>query len=166
MSRIPPHPAPVVEESSLGGILAAIFWCACGITALPLAGLFSLVASFGVSGAVSSFTDVLSGPSIQAQVLRLGLVPQVALFIWSASFVALTVAKSRHALTVVPVLLFVWLAISTYCQFAIRSRITPGGASLGDFAALVPGILLQAAGALALYGYFAEGARPKAFYRR
>ncbi len=166
MTRIPPHPTPVVEEPSLGGALAMLFWCACGITAFPLAGLFALVASFGVSGAISSFTDVLSGPGVQAQVLRLGIIPQVALFIWSAAFVALTVAKSRYALTVVPALLFVFVAVSAYCQFAIRNRITPGGASLGDFAALVPGLLLHLAGALALYAYFTEGARPKAFYRR
>jgi len=56
--------------------------------------------------------------------------------------------------------------VSAYCQFAIRSAMAPDGASLADFAALTPGLLAQTVGAAALFGYFREAARPKAYYVR
>lgn len=150
----------------LGGVLAVIFWCACGITALPLAGLFSLIAGFGVAGAKSVLFDSFAGASLPQQVLRLGLVPQIVLFVWAVSLVVLTVAKSRLALTLSPWILVAWVLASVYSQFAIRDAISPDGADLGAFAALMPGILLQVASAAAFFGYFREGTRPQAYYVR
>ncbi|MFG1402780.1 hypothetical protein [Xanthobacter sediminis] len=165
----PPRPrrrAPARETPKLGGALMVLFWCACGITALPLAALFSLVAATGVSGASWALSETFAGSTIQAQLLRLGLWPQLVLFAWGASFVVLTVMKSRHALTVTPVLLIAWVAVSTYSQFSIRSAMAPDGATVADFAALAPGILAQVVGAAALFGYFREGSRPKAYFVR
>lgn len=154
------------ETPRLSGALMVLFWCACGITALPLAGLFSLIATTGVSGAGWALRETFAGTTLQAQLLRLGLWPQLVLFAWGASFVVLTVAKLRHALVVAPGLLMVWVAVSAYCQFAIRAAMAPDGASVADFAALAPGLLAQAASAAALYGYFREGTRPQAYYVR
>ncbi|MFG1418140.1 hypothetical protein V5F38_09535 [Xanthobacter sp. V0B-10] len=165
----PPRPrrrATPRETPKLGGALMVLFWCACGITALPLAALFSLVAATGVSGASWALSETFAGSTIQAQLLRLGLWPQLVLFAWGASFVVLTVMKSRHALTVSPVLLIAWVAVSTYSQFSIRSAMAPDGATVADFAALAPGILAQVVGAAALFGYFREGTRPKAYFVR
>lgn len=162
----PSIPAATPDEPRLGGALAVIFWCACGITALPLAGLFTLVAGLGVAGAKSALFDSFAGPGVAQQVLRLGLVPQLFLFAWAASFVLLTVAKSRLTLSIAPWLLVAWVATTAYSQFAIRDAISPDGADLGAFAALVPGLLAQAAGVAAFFGYFREGRRPQAFYRR
>lgn len=168
MTTTPPAPqrAPRSREGRLGGVLAVIFWCACGITALPLAGLFSLIAGLGVAGTRSVLFDSFAGPSVPQQVLRLGLIPQVVLFAWAASLVALTVAKSRLALAVSPWLLVAWAVASAYSQFAIRDAISPDGADLGAFAALLPGLLVQAASAAAFFGYFREGVRPRAYYTR
>lgn len=170
MSHLPPNSpkthAPLPKERRLGGALAILFWCACGVTAIPLAMIFSVLANMGVAGAQAALMDGLTGPTLSAQLLRLGLIPQVVLFAWGAAMVGLTIAKSRHALTVVPWLLVAWVAVSAYCQFAIRSALSPNGADVMDFAALMPGILVQAAAAAAFFGYFAEGGRPKAFYVR
>lgn len=165
----PPRPRrrPVERETPrLGGALMVLFWCACGITALPLAGLFSLVATSGVSGAGWALRETFAGSTIQAQLLRLGLLPQLVLFAWGVSFVVLTVMKSRHALLVAPWLLAAWVAVSTYSQFSIRAAMAPDGATIADFAALAPGILIQIAGVAALFGYFQEGERPRAYYVR
>lgn len=143
-----------------------LFWCACGITALPLAGLFSLIAATGVSGATWALTETFAGTTLQSYVLRLGLWPQLVLFAWGISFVVLTVMRSRLTLTVAPVVLVAWVAVSAYCQFAMRAAMAPDGATLADFAALMPGILAQIAGTGALFGYFREGTRPKAYYNR
>ncbi|MFS8038259.1 hypothetical protein ACI7BZ_15105 [Xanthobacter sp. AM11] len=170
MTTPAPRPTPAVPaaapEPRLGGALAVIFWCACGITALPLAGLFTLVSSLGVAGAQSALFDSFAGPGVAQQVLRLGLLPQLVLFAWAACLVVLTVAKSRLALSLAPWLLMAWVATGAYSQFAIRDAIAPDGADLGAFAALVPGLLAQAAGAAAFFGYFREGKRPAAYYRR
>ncbi|MDQ0504854.1 hypothetical protein [Xanthobacter agilis] len=154
------------ETPKLGGALMVLFWCACGITALPLAGLFSLIASTGVSGATWALGETFGGATIQAQLLRLGLWPQLVLFAWGASFVVLTVMKSRHALTVSPWLLAAWVAVSAYSQFSIRAAMAPDGATMADFAALAPGLLAQALGTAALFGYFKEGTRPRAYYTK
>ncbi len=150
----------------LGGPLAWIFWCACGITALPLAGLFSLVMVNGFSGLWWALQETFAGGTLSAQVLRLGVIPHMALFLWGASFVFMTVTRSRHALRIAPLLLGVWALVSAWCQFAIRDLMSPAGISLGDFAALLPGILLQFAGVAALFGYFHEGNRPNLYYNR
>lgn len=150
----------------LGGPLAWIFWCACGITALPLAGVFSLTLANGFTGMWWALQETFAGNTLSAQVLRLGVIPHFGLFLWGAIFVVLTVMRSRHALRFAPLLLLVWVMLSTWCQFAIRDLMSPTGTSLGDFAALLPGILLQLAGVAALYGYFRESDRPKAYYNR
>ncbi|QRG05461.1 hypothetical protein EZH22_20595 [Xanthobacter dioxanivorans] len=165
-SQPPQRAAAPALGPRLGGALAVIFWCACGITALPLAGLFSLVAGLGVAGAKSALFDSFAGAGVGQQVLRLGLVPQLVLFAWAASLVVLTVAKSSLARSVSPWILVAWVLASAYSQFAIRDAISPDGADLGAFAALMPGLLLQAASAAAFFGYFREGARPLAYYRR
>ncbi|MDI4664151.1 hypothetical protein K9U40_07375 [Xanthobacter autotrophicus] len=154
------------QAARLGGPLAVLFWCCCGITALPLAGLFTLIAEFGVAGAKSALFDSFAGPGLPQQVLRLGLLPQVFLFAWAATLVVLTVAKARIALTLLPWMLATVVAASAYGQFAIRDAISPDGADLGAFAALMPGLLAQAAGAAAFFGYFREGRRPQAYYVR
>lgn len=159
------HPGPEAE-ARLGGPLAIIFWCACGITALPLAGLFSLVAGLGVGAAKSVLFDSFAGAGVAQKVLRLGLVPQVVLFVWAASLVLLTVTKSRVALSLSPWLLIVWVLASAYSQFAIRDAIAPDGADLSAFAALMPGLLIQAGLVAAFFGYFREARRPQAYYAR
>mgnify|MGYP000939252577 CR=1 FL=1 len=170
MSHLPPPTSagrpPAPPAPRLGGMLMVIFWCACGITAVPLAVIFSVVANLGVAGAQATLADGLSGQTISAQLLRLGLVPQAALFVWGAATVILTVTKSRHGLVAVPWLLVVWLVVSIYSQFAIRSALSPNGTDTMDFAALMPSILLQVTAVAALFGYFSEGTRPKAYYRR
>lgn len=154
------------DTPRLGGALMVLFWCACGITALPLAGLFSLVAATGVSGAGWALSETFAGSTLQAQLLRLGLWPQLVLFAWGASFVVLTVLKSRHALQVSPWLLAAWVAVSAYSQFSLRAAIAPDGATMADFAALTPGLLAQVVATAALFGYFKEGMRPRAYYVR
>lgn len=170
MSHLPPSTptpgSPLEKGQRLGGALAVIFWCACGITAIPLAVIFSFIANLGVAGAQAALMDAISGASMSAQLLRFGLVPQAALFAWGLATVVLTIARSRLALTAVPWLLVLWVAVSTYCQFAIRSVLSPDGSNVLDFATLAPGILIQATAAAALFGYFREGQRPTAFYRR
>ncbi|BAF88949.1 hypothetical protein AZC_2951 [Azorhizobium caulinodans ORS 571] len=169
MSALPPIPKPrrrSAQPGALGGLLAIIFWCACGITAVPLAGLFTLISAMGPQGAFSAIADSFSGSSASAQMLRLGLVPQFVLYVWAVTTVALTILRSRHALTLVPLALAVWVAVTAFCQFSIRSMITPGDVTFMDLAALLPGLLVQAAGVAALYGYFREGQRPAAFYTR
>lgn len=163
-----PNGAPGAEPklARLGGPLAVLFWCCCGITALPLAGLFTLIAEFGVVGAKSALFDSFSGPGLQQQVLRFGLVPQILLFAWAAAVVVLTVAKARIALSLLPWMLVVVVVASAYGQFAIRDAISPDGADLGAFAALMPGLLAQAVGAATFFGYFREGRRPQAYYTR
>lgn len=156
----PPRPA------RLGGPLAFLFWCACGIAALPIAGLFTLISALGVTGARSALFDTFAGAGAAQQVLRLGLMPQIVLFGWAVTMVVLTVARARIALVVLPWLLVLWLCTTGYSQFAIRDAIAPDGADLGAFAALMPGLLAQAAGVAAFFGYFREGVRPQAFYRR
>ena len=113
-----PGPLPGAEPkpARLGGPLAVIFWCCCGITALPLAGLFTLIAEFGVAGARSALFDSFAGPGLQQQVLRFGLVPQVLLFAWAATVVVLTVAKARIAITLLPWMLVAVVAASAYGQ--------------------------------------------------
>lgn len=162
-SHIPGRPEGPVR---LGGALAFLFWCACGIAALPLAGLFTLISALGVTGARSALFDSFAGAGVPQQVLRLGLMPQVVLFGWAVTMVVLTVARARIALLVLPWLLVLWLATTGYSQFAIRDAIAPDGADLGAFAALMPGLLAQAAGVAAFFGYFREGVRPQSFYRR
>lgn len=154
------------DDPRLGGALMVLFWCACGITAIPLAAAFAFVANLGVAGTQAALVDGFTGPGLSAQLLRLGLIPQAMLFVWGLAMVVLTIAKSRHALTIVPWLLILWVAVSAYCQFAIREALSPGGTDVMDFAALMPGLLIQGAAAAALFGYFSEGSRPRAFYRR
>lgn len=157
---------PNRETPKLGGALMVLFWCACGITALLIAGIFALIANSGLSGARWALTEAFGGSTIQAQLLRLGLWPQLVLFVWGASLVVFTVMKSRHALTVSPWLLVAWVVVSAYSQFSIRAAMAPDGATIADFAALAPGLLAQAAAAAALFGYFKEGTRPRAYYVR
>ncbi len=166
MSHVPPSAAPAARPVGLGGPLAVIFWCACAITALPIAGLFSMIANFGVTGTLSALGDSLAGDALPLQVLRISLYPQAALFIWAAGMVILTVARSQLALGWGPWGLAAWTVVSIWAQFAIREAITPGGTGIADFAALVPGILMQVTCVAALLGYFREGARPRAFYTR
>lgn len=171
MPQVPPRaPAPPTDPAQrparLGGPLAFLFWCACGIAALPLAGLFTLISALGVTGARSALFDSFAGSGVPQQVMRLGLMPQAVLFGWAVTMVVLTVARARIALLVLPWLLVLWLFTTGYCQFAIRDAIAPDGADLGAFAALMPGLLAQAAGVAAFFGYFREGTRPQAFYRR
>lgn len=154
------------DAPALSGLLAILFWCACGIAAVPLAGIFSLIAALGPVGAFSAVVDSLSGQTMAAQILRLGLIPQLALFIWSMSFVILTVQRSVHALTVSPWLLATWAVVAALCQFGIRNVIAADGLTVGDLAALLPGILVQAAGAAAFWGYLREGDRPRRYYTR
>lgn len=161
-----PRPRRAGDAPRLGGMLAIIFWCACGITALPLAGLFALVANAGVSGAMWALAETFAGNTPTAHVLRLGLLPQAILFAWAVSLVVLTVARSRHALVVSPLLLWGFVVVSAFSQFSIRDAIAPEGATLGDFAALMPGLLAQAAGAAALYGYFRSADRPRLYFTR
>lgn len=163
----PPAPShPAQEQPRLGGALAILFWCACGITAVPIAGLFALIADLGAQGAVSALFDSFAGPAATQVVLRLGLLPQLVLFAFAVAMVGLTVARSRLALTVLPWMLVLWVAASVYSQFAIRNALTPGGADLGAFAGLLPALLAQGIGVAAFFGYFREGRRPQAFYRR
>lgn len=165
--HVPTRPAaPDSVSPRLGGPLAVIFWCACGIAALPIAGLFTLVSAIGVAGTQAALFDSFAGPGVAQSVLRLGLVPQIILFAWAVATVGLTVAKSRTALALLPWMLVAWFLATAYSQFAIRDAIAPDGADLGAFAALMPGLLAQAAGVAAFFGYFREGRRPQAYYRR
>ncbi|WP_029003905.1 DUF2569 family protein [Azorhizobium doebereinerae] len=169
MSAVPPIPKRrrrFGEAGALGGVLAIIFWCACGIVAVPLAGLFTLISALGTQGAFSAIADSVTGNSVSTQMLRFGLVPQAILFLWAVSFVALTVLRSRHALSVAPLLMIVWVAVSAFCQFSIRALITPDGATIMDFAALMPGLLAQGVGVAAFVGYFKDGRRPRELYTR
>lgn len=168
MSHVPPSPppAPPARPVGLGGPLAVIFWCACAITALPIAGAFSMIANFGVTGTVSALLDGFAGDALPIQVLRLSLYAQAVLFVWAAGLVILTVTRSRLALGWAPWGLAAWTVVSVWAQFAIRETITPGGTGVADFAALLPGILMQVTCTAAVFGYFREGARPRAFYVR
>ncbi|MFG1299019.1 hypothetical protein V5F49_04400 [Xanthobacter sp. V3C-3] len=164
--RPPAPPQPVVQQPRLGGALAILFWCACGITAVPLAGLFALISDLGAQGAVSALFDSFAGPGATQVVLRLGLLPHLVLFVWAVTMVALTVARARVALTVLPWILVLWAGVSIYSQFAIRNALSPGGADLGAFAGLLPALLSQVVGVAAFFGYFREGRRPQAYYVR
>ena len=169
MTALPPVQRPrrrTAEEGALGGLLAVIFWSACGITAVPVAGLFTLISALGTQGAFSAIADSVSGTALSTQVLRLGLLPQAMLFLWAASFVAFTIMKSRLALKVSPGLFIAWVAITAFCQFSIRGLVTPDGATLMDFSALLPGILAQAVGAAAFTAYMWEGRRPHFYFVR
>jgi len=163
-----PPPATPGEDGplGLGGPLAALFWCACGMTAIPIAGLFAMIAAYGVSGTLWAVRESFLGTSPATYVLRLGLIPQLVLFVWAAGFVILTVARSRLCLIWAPWVLAVWVVVSAYAQFSIRAAIAPEGATISDFASLMPGLLIQAASVLTLYGYFSEGRRPRRFYIR
>jgi len=154
------------DQPRLSGLLAIIFWCACGITAVPLAGMFSLIAVLGTQGALSAIADSLSGDAVATQILRLGLVPQALLFIWGASFVVLTIMRAASARTIAPWLLLAWMLGTAGAQFAIRSLLTPDGVTVGDFAALLPGLLAQAVGAAAFWGYMKEAERPRRYFVR
>ncbi len=151
---------------SLKGLLAIIFWCACGITAIPLAGIFTLISALGPQAALSAVVDSLSGDAMATQVLRYGLIPQFVLFIWAVSFVVLTVMRRAAALTVAPGLFFLWFAVTALCQFAIRSAIAQGDLSVGDLAALLPGLLAQGVGAAAFWGYMRSAGQPKLYFTR
>lgn len=153
-------------EPGLKGLLAVIFWCACGITASQIAMPFTLIATIGPQAAGSAVVDALSGPSLQSQILRFGVIPQVALFAWSAAFVAFTVMRLRVALTAAPMLLGVWVAISAVCQFGIRGAISPDGLTVEALAGLFPAILSQIIGAVAFWAYMREGQTPRAFFTR
>ncbi|WP_341987539.1 hypothetical protein [Azorhizobium sp. AG788] len=169
MTALPPVQKPrrrTAEEGALGGLLAVIFWAACGITAVPLAGMFTLISAMGTQGAFSAIADSVSGSALSTQVLRLGLLPQAMLFLWAASFVVFTILKSRHALQVAPGLFMAWVAVTAFCQFSIRSMITPDGATLMDFTALLPGILAQVVGAAAFTAYMRQGHRPRFYFVR
>ena len=52
------------DAPALSGLLAILFWCACGIAAVPLAGIFSLIAALGPVGAFSAVVDSLSGQTM------------------------------------------------------------------------------------------------------
>lgn len=148
----------------LGGLLAVLFWCACGITALPLAGIFSLIFAIGPASAGAAILDSLSGQSLNAQILRLGLIPQLALFIWGGSFVILTIQRSAQTRVISPLLLVGWLVLTAFCQFAIRKALAQDSLTLGDFAALLPGLLAQGVGVAAFWGYMREAERPRRYY--
>ncbi|MGE4371732.1 MAG: hypothetical protein AB7E29_02345 [Xanthobacter sp.] len=165
-----PNGAPTGRKGSrqgrLGGVLAVIFWCACGITALPIAGLFSLVMANGFSGLIWAVKEIFAGVTLSAQVLRLGLIPQIFLFVWGLCTVVLTVARLRQALLAIPALLGLWVVVSILCQIAIRNLMTVEGAGISDIATLLPGILMQISAAAGLYGYYREAERPRLFYTR
>ncbi|MGQ3675671.1 hypothetical protein ACT6QH_09285 [Xanthobacter sp. TB0139] len=154
------------RQSKLGGVLAVIFWCACGITALPIAGLFTLIMANGFSGLIWAVKEIFAGVTLSAQVLRLGLIPQVFLFVWGLSTVVLTVARLRQSLLAIPALLGLWVVISILCQIGIRNLMSANGAGISDIATLLPGILMQIAATAGLYGYFREAERPRLFYTR
>lgn len=170
MTSVPPlnpvaAPKPP-RRPGLKGLLAVIFWCACGITATQLAWPFTLIATIGPQAAASAVVDALSGNSIQTQILRYGLAPQVALFLWAVTFVAFTVMRSALALSVAPLLLTLWAAISIYCQFGIQTAVSPDGFSIDTMRVLLPSILAQVAGVVAFWAYFKEGTTPRAFFIR
>lgn len=170
MSAVPPV-SPVRRtrdpaKPGLKGLLAVIFWCACGITAAQLAWPFTLIASMGPEAAASAVVDALSGPSLQSQILRFGVIPQVGLFVWSTSFVVFTVMRLRLALIAAPVLLAVFVAISTVCQFGIRGALSPEGLTADALATLLPSILAQVVGAVAFWAYMREAQTPAAFFTR
>ncbi|OYW60750.1 MAG: hypothetical protein B7Y84_09815 [Azorhizobium sp. 32-67-21] len=163
---LPPTPASRPRRTGLKGLLAVIFWCACGITATQLAWPFTLIATIGPSATVSAVVDALSGPSVQTQILRYGVIPQVALFVWAASYVVLTVTRSAKALTFAPILMALWVGISIYCQFGIRAVLTPDGLSVETLPALLPSMLAQVVGAVAFWAYFKQADAPRAFFTR
>lgn len=170
MTSVPPlnpvaAPRPA-RRPGLKGLLAIIFWCACGITATQLAWPFTLIATIGPQATVSAVVDALSGTSLQTQILRYGLAPQVALFIWAASFVALTVARSALALSVAPLLMVLWMVVSIYCQFGIQVAVSAEGFTIDTLRILLPSILAQVAGVAAFWAYFKEGTTPRAFFTR
>lgn len=158
--------APAPSKRGLGGPLAVIFWCACGLTALPLASAFSLFAALGPAAAIPVMTGSLTDNTPDAMTLRLFLYPQAVLFLWAAGMVLLTVLRSRLALTWGPWGLVAWTVVSAWAQFSIRNAISLAGVDVADFASLLPGLLMQALTAAAVFGYFREGTRPKAFYNQ
>jgi len=158
--------APAPSRRGLGGALAVIFWCACGLTALPLAALVSMFADLGPTVAIPVVTSAFTDDAPVAATMRLFLYPQAVLFLWAAGMVLLTVLRSRLALTWGPWGLVAWTVVSAWAQFSIRDAINPAGVSIADFASLLPGLLIQALTVAAVFGYFREGTRPKAFYNQ
>lgn len=153
-------------EPGLRGLLAIIFWCACGITAVHLAGPFTLISQMGPHAAFSAIVDALSGDTVQTQVLRFGLMPQLVLFIWAVSFVVLAVMRRKVALSISPSIFAAWLVVTAFCQFAIRDAISPDGLSVEGLAALMPGLLAQGVGVAAFWAYMRGGEQPKAYFTR
>lgn len=169
MTHLPPPRMPRRSPDApprLSGPLAVLFWCACAITAVPLAGAFSLIASLGPQAALSATVDGLSGNEPATQLLRIGLIPQGVLFVWGACFVVLTVARARATLKIAPLLLIGWVLVTAWSQLTIRAALATDGMTVMDFAALLPGLMAQACAAAALFGYFSEGKRPRAYYTR
>ncbi|OYW41028.1 MAG: hypothetical protein B7Z45_03995 [Azorhizobium sp. 12-66-6] len=153
------------DAPRLSGLLAIIFWCACGITAVPLAGIFTLISVLGPQAAWSAIADSLSAPGASSQMLRFGLFPQVVLFVWAIGFVILTVRRSARTRALAPVALVVWLIVTAFSQFAIRDLLAPDGLTVGDLAALLPALLAQGVGVAGFVGYMREGERPRRYYR-
>lgn len=153
-------------QPRLKGLLAIIFWCACGITAVHLAGPFTLVSQLGPQAAFSAVVDALSGDAVQTRVLRFGLLPQLTLFIWAVSFVVLTVMRRSAARIAAPALFVLWLVVTAFCQFAIRDAISPEGLTVEGLTALLPGLLAQGVGVAAFWAYMREGAVPKGYFTR
>ncbi|TCT03454.1 hypothetical protein [Aquabacter spiritensis] len=163
---LPARPPRASTEPRLKGMLAIIFWCACGVTAVNLAGPFALIAQIGPHATFNAVIDALSGDSVQSRILRFGLFPQLVLFVWAASFVVLTVMRRQSALLVSRALMLAWLLISAVCQFGIRDAIAPGGMTMEAFAALIPGILAQGVGVAAFWAFMRDGAQPRAYFVR
>ncbi|MFG1464343.1 hypothetical protein V5F77_15745 [Xanthobacter sp. DSM 24535] len=158
---IPPHR---IGAPRLSGLLAIIFWCACGITAVPLAGLFTLISVLGPQAAWSAIVDSLAAPGGSSQMLRFGLFPQAVLFVWGISFVIMTVRRAVSTLSVAPIGLVIWLLVTAFSQFAIRDLLAPDGLTVGDLASLLPGLLAQGLGVAGFVGYMREGDRPRRYY--
>ena len=170
MSAVPPV-SPVRRtrdpaRPGLKGVLALIFWSACGITAAQLAWPFTLIATIGPEATASAVVDALSGPSLQSEILRFGVFPQLALFVWAAAFVIVTVMRLRLALIVAPLLMGLWALVSIVCQFGIRNALSPDGLTADALATLLPSILAQVVGAVAFWAYMRQAPGPAAFFTR
>jgi hypothetical protein len=157
-----------LPESRLGGALALIFIAACGIVAVPVAGLVTLVVAAGPDGVFWTLGAFLTAEGLgpTGSVMRLTLVPQAALFLWAVVFIVVTAARLPAGPRIAALVFAFWATLSAGSQVAIQLAISPEGIAPSRIPLMLPFMLLDLVLAAAFWGYMHDGRRPNIYYRR
>jgi multisubunit Na+/H+ antiporter MnhF subunit len=154
-------------DARFGGMIAAIFFAALfALTPLVFLAVSGARDAQGTTWVLLMMLRQAFRGDMTSAYMALSMAQMLALLVWAATFVAVTLVGARSGPTMAAVVFAIAALAGPVGQCAIIVTFAADTGGIFQAAAQLPHMVLNLVGAVAFWAYMHEGRRPNLYFRR